>query len=139
MKNITQSLKIITLTIVLSFGLPYAYAWVAPTATPPGSNASAPINVSTTAQYKGGAFGVGGLLRGYGNAIFDGSVGIGTTTPWALLHVTGAPNVRTFAGIIAESSNSTGAPGFCATSAPGSHVYGCMVVWVALEQLVNLG
>ncbi|KKS58205.1 MAG: PE-PGRS family protein [Candidatus Nomurabacteria bacterium GW2011_GWA2_42_41] len=67
MKNIIQALKIIALALVLSFGISYVYAWTAPTVTPPGGNVSAPINTSATAQYKDGALGVGGLLKGYGN------------------------------------------------------------------------
>lgn len=89
MKNITQALKVITLALIFSFGISYVYAWVAPSTTPPGGNASAPINVSTAAQYKGGAFGVGGLLRGYSDAIFDGNVGVGTSTPTTKLEVNG--------------------------------------------------
>lgn len=58
-KNIFQSLKIIVLASVLSFGISYVSAWTAPTVTPPNGNVSAPINVSGTAQAKAGAFGVG--------------------------------------------------------------------------------
>ncbi len=85
MKNILQNLKLITLAIIFSFGLSYVYAWTAPTQAPPGGNTSAPLNTSATDQYKGGGagttggLGIEGLIRGYTNAIFDGSVGIGTT------------------------------------------------------------
>ncbi|KKT08281.1 MAG: hypothetical protein UV86_C0020G0002 [Candidatus Nomurabacteria bacterium GW2011_GWB1_43_20] len=89
MKNIIQALKVTTLAIILSFGISYVYAWTAPTATPPGGNVSAPINTSATAQYKDGAIGFGGLIRGYANAIFDGNVGIGTTAPGSKLEVVG--------------------------------------------------
>lgn len=65
MKNITKSLKVITLASILSFGLSYVYAWTAPTSNPPAGNVSAPINTSATSQVKSGAFGVNGLLKGY--------------------------------------------------------------------------
>lgn len=94
MKNFAQSLKIIALAIVLSFGISYVYAWTAPTATPPNGNVSAPINTSTTGQYKAGSVGFGGLIRGYSNAIFDGNVGIGTTNPQKKLHVSFASYVN---------------------------------------------
>lgn len=79
MKNITQSLKVITLALALSFGLSFVYAWTAPTVSAPGGNVSAPINTSTNAQYKDGKLGIGGYIHGYGEAYFDGNVGIGTS------------------------------------------------------------
>lgn len=87
MKNIIQALKVIALALILSFGISYVYAWTAPTVTPPEGNISAPINTSATAQYKEGALGIGGLIRGYANAIFDGNVGIGTTNPAGMLQI----------------------------------------------------
>lgn len=81
MKNITQSLKVIVLALSLSFGLSYAYAWTAPTVSPPGGNVSAPINTSTTDQIKGtgtsGGLGVSGLIRGYSNLVIDGTIQTG--------------------------------------------------------------
>jgi hypothetical protein len=74
--------------IILVAGIAYA-VWTEPTAAPPGNNAEAPINVSAIAQYKSGALGIGGLLRAYGSAIFDGKVGIGTTAPDVKLDVAG--------------------------------------------------
>lgn len=52
--TILQTLKVIALALVLSFGLSYVYAWTAPTVTPPNGNVSAPINVGSTAQTKAG-------------------------------------------------------------------------------------
>ena len=65
MKNIIQLFKIVTLALILSFGLSYVYAWTAPTQTPPLGNVAAPINTSSSIQYKNGAFGVGGIFRAY--------------------------------------------------------------------------
>ena len=53
----------------------------------PGCNT--PINVSDNPQVKIGAFGIGGVLRGYSDAIFDGKVGIGTDNPTQKLDVVG--------------------------------------------------
>lgn len=54
MNNIINSLKIVSLALILSVGISYVSAWTAPTATPPGGNTSAPLNVSSTAQTKVG-------------------------------------------------------------------------------------
>lgn len=54
MKNIIQSLKVIMLATVLSFGLSYVYAWTAPTSTPPAGNVSAPINTGGHSADEGG-------------------------------------------------------------------------------------
>lgn len=78
MKNITQSLKIIALATILSFGFSFVYAWTAPTVMPPGGNVSAPINTSTTDQVKDGGLSINGWLHGNGNATFTGPVGVGT-------------------------------------------------------------
>ena len=64
-------------------------AWTEPSQAPTGGNAPAPLNVSSASQYKSGALGIGGLLRGYSNAIFDGNVGIGTVNPSQKLDVAG--------------------------------------------------
>ena len=64
MKNITQSLKLITLALVLSIGISYVSAWTAPTLTPPNGNVAAPINVGSTAQIKTGGLTVSNLAVG---------------------------------------------------------------------------
>ena len=53
-------------------------AWTSPSASPPDGNVAAPLNVGSDSQYKSGALGIGGVFRGYSNAIFDGNLGIGT-------------------------------------------------------------
>lgn len=57
-KEIPSILKITLLATVLSFGISYALAWTAPTATPPVGNVFAPINVGPGIQTKavGGDF-----------------------------------------------------------------------------------
>ena len=49
-----------------------ASAWTGPTATAPGNNTSAPLNVSATAQVKNGNIGVNGLAV-FGNTLLQGS------------------------------------------------------------------
>ena len=89
MKNTIQSLKSILLALILFIGVSYVYAWTAPTATPPAGNVTGPITTGPVSQYKSGALGVGGLIHGFSTAIFDGSVGIGTTVPVVKLDVNG--------------------------------------------------
>jgi len=74
-----RSLPVIVFsTLIATF---FIYAWTEPTQSPPQGNVPAPINVGAGTQYKSGALGIGGVFRGYSNAIFDGNVGIGTTAP----------------------------------------------------------
>lgn len=58
-----SAFKVSSLAIVLSFGLSYALAWTAPSATPPTGNVSAPLNTSSTAQVKTGVLTVAGLVN----------------------------------------------------------------------------
>ena len=60
-----------------------------PSQNPPLGNVAPPITTSTVSQYKEGALGIGGVLHGWSNAIFEGNVGIGTTMPSAKLTVAG--------------------------------------------------
>ena len=95
MKKIFQESLRTLLIIAGLFGVvALVSAWTAPTAAPPGDNVAAPLNVGTAQQDLQGSktigggttnvlslsnigLGVGGVLRGYSNAIFDGSIGIG--------------------------------------------------------------
>jgi len=52
-----------------------AQGWTDPTATPPGANASAPLNVSSTSQVKSGGISIGSLSV-TGGAVIDGGLSI---------------------------------------------------------------
>jgi hypothetical protein len=85
----TKSLALILGTLVIAFlagRLVLAWVWVEPGSTPPGGNVDAPINVSINSQIKVGPLQVNGF-RNVGNTIFDGTVGIGDTTPVSLFTV----------------------------------------------------
>jgi hypothetical protein len=71
MKNIIQPLKITALALALSIGISYVSAWTAPTATPPGGNVAAPINVSSSSQIKTGDLSVWSLI---GNSVTTNSL-----------------------------------------------------------------
>ena len=100
--------KVSTLTfsflvfLFLFLGIMIVYAWTEPTAAPPGSNVSAPINVGGSTQYKSGALGIGGIFQTDTDAYFSGSVGIGTTAPSYELDVNGTAN---FEGTITNLYN----------------------------------
>ena len=51
----------VALILFISFcaSIGVARAWTGPIATPPGGNVAAPVNIGTSAQYKGGNLGVG--------------------------------------------------------------------------------
>ncbi len=88
-KKSSYWLSVATLGIILGLSIQFTKAWTEPTAIAPNGNVGAPINTGDNSQYKAGAFGIGKVLRGYSNAIFDGNVGIGTTSPMTKLDVRG--------------------------------------------------
>lgn len=107
LRGIAQSIKVISLAVILSFGVSLVYAWTAPTDVPPNGNSTAPLNTSTGIQIKEGTLvfnrgdGVQGLET-YGKTLFATNnfdpyslVGIGTPSPWAKLTVenTNDPNL----------------------------------------------
>ena len=78
-KFFSQSLSVIAISCLMAVGV--VWAWTEPTATPPGGNVKAPLNVGPDMQEK-----LNGLILNTGNAplgliVANGNVGIGTTTP----------------------------------------------------------
>ena len=67
MKTITKNIAlfIITLGILSSPFSSHAATWVGPTATPPGNNVSAPVNIGPLYQIKNGDLGVFSLFANY--------------------------------------------------------------------------
>lgn len=102
-KNFKKLTFFATVLIVsLALGNFVLAVWTEPTATPPNNNAPAPINVSSNAQTKTGNLSVSTLYdtdntsyyinpsaTATPSGVFAGSVGIGTTAPQAVLHVSG--------------------------------------------------
>jgi len=87
----SKILSVVFVVLALCFATAmYVVAWTEPTAGPPGGNVAAPINIGDVTQYKSGALGVGGVFETDSAthlAILSGTVGIGTTTPEAKLHI----------------------------------------------------
>ena len=73
------SLLFLFLGLGLAISLTFIFAWTEPTANPPGDNVPAPLNVSTTGQYKTGKLGVNttGIDAGYGLTV--GALGVKAT------------------------------------------------------------
>ncbi len=89
LKKSSYWLSVATLGIILGLSIQFTKAWTEPTAIAPNGNVGAPINTGDNSQYKAGALGIGKVLHGYSNAVFDGNVGIGTIDPSEKLDVQG--------------------------------------------------
>ena len=82
-----RSALIVILTVLLGVGL--VEAWTGPTATPPGNNVPAPINIGTADQIKNGNIGVNGLAV-FGNSLLGGATSSNAYLNWgATLGVNG--------------------------------------------------
>lgn len=82
--NFTTSLRTLTLALVLSIGVSYAYAtWAPPTATPPLGNIDVPVNVGDNTQYKAGNLVLNNSATPFANGliVWAGNVGVGTANP----------------------------------------------------------
>ncbi|MEI6480504.1 MAG: hypothetical protein WCO12_03230 [bacterium] len=66
MKNLSQTLKSLTIALILVGGISYVFAWTGPSTTPPNGNVSAPINVGSSDQTKAGRLGTSGYSAGGG-------------------------------------------------------------------------
>lgn len=71
-------------------------AWTGPTATPPGDNTAAPLNVSSNAQAKSGGLLLATSAATYGLLVQNGNVGIGLLTPGFKLEVAGSVGAGAF-------------------------------------------
>lgn len=91
MKNHSIFIQVLVVFILSVFAfISNVFAdWNPPTQSPPGDNATSPLNISNIAQSK-----IGGLLLNtggaqYGLIVQSGKVGIGTASPQATLDVSG--------------------------------------------------
>lgn len=133
MKQTFSTIKTLLLAVILSFGLSYALAWTAPTATPPGGNVGAPINTSTTPQTKAGAFTIsattttGTLIAGGLGVIANSLTTSGITFGDGTLQTTsaGVKNLIAGANITISPVGGTGAVTVNAVGSTG--VYFCPV------------
>jgi len=94
-----------------------ARAWTGPTATPPGSNVAAPLNVGTNAQFKGGGLAIGQTLlpvftfEANGSSLINGALilyGVSRYLNFGTNSGTAGYGFRDNAGVM-EYKNNTGA------------------------------
>ena len=88
-KGLALSVGVLVLSTSLSF---LAFAWTAPSSTPPNGNVAAPVNTGSTTQTKSGGLNV------------SGNVGVGTSSPGYKLDVNGSLGVRSTADFITSAT-----------------------------------
>src|SRR3989344_8790934 len=109
----------VALILFISFcaSIGVARAWTGPIATPPGGNVAAPVNIGTSAQYKGGNLGVGQTtlpvftFEANGSSLINGALILYGTSRYLNFGAnsgTAGYGFRDNAGVI-EYKNSTGA------------------------------
>ncbi|MFA6095300.1 MAG: tail fiber domain-containing protein [Candidatus Paceibacterota bacterium] len=100
--------KIVYVAVVSLIASPFAVSaqtWSGPTQAPTGGNTSAPVNVGSSAQTKGGSLAVNAFTA-WLDAYFAGKVGIGTASPTNSLDVRGTG--ARFDGWFNETTTNTG-------------------------------
>ena len=118
-KEITQSIKIIVLGLILSLGASYVLAQ----SSPPANNVAGPLNVGTSAQSKIGSLGVVGGFFTWGPALFNDTVGIsGTLSVFGNTTVSSAMTVAGAGGMTISSLGGHGTKEICVNSS-GQLIY----------------
>ncbi|MEK7463953.1 MAG: hypothetical protein AAB610_02410 [Patescibacteria group bacterium] len=119
--KIIQNLKAIILGLIITIGMGYAVAgFSGPSCAPPGCNADAPINASSTPQIKSGPLTVGGLgivgnftfLPSVGATVANGSILVadGTNTgkvKWVAQNIESSDEIFTLSDSQKTKSNTT--------------------------------
>jgi hypothetical protein len=68
-----KTIGIVPLVLIVGFltllAVSYVQGWTEPAGAPPLDNVAAPVNVGSGLQYKIGALGIGGIIKGYSDVI----------------------------------------------------------------------
>lgn len=110
-KNNLKFFSYLLITVFLTLGLSISFqsllaAWVAPTANPPNNNVDEPINKSGSLQIKSGPLYVNSGITDPTGFVAYGNAGVGTTTPYARLSITGTNAlVGTIGFVMADNNN----------------------------------
>ena len=115
-----QSFSVLFIIFIGFLSATALQAWTGPTATAPGGNVAAPINVGTTDQVKNAGLSVNALAV-FGGSYFSGNVGIGITNPSQKLVVTG--NTWLSGNLVVQNGNlglGTANPAYALTVTSGN-------------------
>ncbi len=157
MKKITATIKVVVLALILATGISYIQAatWTGPSATPPGSNVSAPLNVDSSTQSKLGSLWLNTSiptanpfgLQVWGKSIFNGVFALndGTAAAGKVLTASDASGTAAWAtpsnvaativctkntainGSVSQSAHTTTyASGNCGGTLPDTHYTGTL-------------